>query len=68
VWPSNELMTGVFVGQIIVIKCVGVASFLSVYSDVNVFDIRMNTFDVLSRKMIHRCYNYKAFMACAFGL
>jgi hypothetical protein len=51
----------------IVIKCVGVASFLSV-SDINVFDIRMNTFDVLSQKMIDRCYNYKAFMACAFGL
>jgi hypothetical protein len=42
-------MTGVFMGQIIVIKCVGVASFLTV-SVINVFDIRMNTFDVLSPK------------------
>jgi hypothetical protein len=44
-------MTGVFMGQIIVIKCVGVASFLSV-SVINVFDIRMNTFDVLSPKKL----------------
>jgi hypothetical protein len=29
-WPSNELMTGVFVGKVIVIKCVGVVSFLGV--------------------------------------
>jgi hypothetical protein len=60
-------MTGVFVGQIIVIKCVAVAIFLSV-NNINVFDIRMNMFDVLSQKFIHRCYNYKAFVACAFGL
>jgi hypothetical protein len=52
-WPSNELMTGVFMGQIIVIKCVGVASQLpQCYSVINVFDIRMNTFDVLSPKKL----------------
>jgi hypothetical protein len=44
-------MTGVFMGQIIVIKCVGVASFLTV-NVINVFDIRMNTFDVLSPKKL----------------
>ena len=50
-WSSNELMTGVFMGQIIVNKYVGVASFLSV-SIINVFDIRLNTFDVLSPKKL----------------